>query len=135
MKEGWLTKLLCRIFPYKEIGWHDIGEVFYRWRILKLFGYQLYLHRLYAPNWHSQCHDHPWNFWALILSGGYFEKITGRNTNHGLDCGNNTYWRRPGSLLYRPAAFKHNVVTPKNKVNWSLVLMAPKSRDWGFMKC
>lgn len=117
--EAWLR----RTFPHKEIGWTHIGETFTRFAILKNRWFSLYLHKLDAPNWHPECHDHPWGFVALLLKSGYLEQ-----THKG------TFKRRPGSILYRPATFAHNVITPYG-VSWSMILAGPKSRDWGFKPC
>lgn len=117
--EAWLRKT----FKHKEIGWTQIGETFTRWAIIKTRWFSLYLHKLDAPNWHPECHDHPWGFVALLLKSGYLERTA-----------KGTFKRRPGSVLYRPATFAHNVVTPYG-VSWSVILAGPKARDWGFMPC
>lgn len=110
------------MFKYKEIGWKEINETFYRWILLDTRWFSIYLHYLDAKQWHPQCHDHPWWFVALILCGGYWERANGR-----------TIWRGPLSLLYRPATFTHNVMTPTT--NWSIILVGPRTRKWGFVDC
>lgn len=82
----------------------------------------LYLHEFFRSD-KSRCpHDHPWSFITVVLRGGYWEHTsTGR------------HWRRPGSILYRPATFAHSIeVDPTTVKPWSLVLVWEKSRDWGF---
>lgn len=117
-----MIRLLCWLLPFKEMGWKEINEVFFRWTLLKTHWFSIYIHRLDAQLWHPQCHDHPWWFVAIIISGGYWEEFKGK-----------TLWRAPGSILYRPAVSQHNVRT--NKVNWSIVIVGRKERDWGFLKC
>jgi len=89
------------------------------------------------------CHDHPWGFVSLILSGGYWEETELPSGHRSLD------WRRPGSVLFRRAAHRHRVLladmtgvpvgyagdgfedyppTPST----SLVLRLAKRREWGF---
>ena len=109
--------------PFKEIGWADIGEEFTRFQLLKSRWLNIYLHRLSAPNWHPECHDHPWGFVAILLRRGYLERIGGRD-----------YRRRAGSILWRPATSTHNVITPYG-TSWSLIFAGPKSRQWGFKPC
>jgi hypothetical protein len=116
---GWLRKH----FPFKEIGWSEIGEEFTRYQLAKTRFFNIYIHRLIAPNWHPECHDHPWSFVSLLLWNGYRERIGARE-----------FRRRPGMVLYRSATFLHNVITPYG-VSWSLIFTAPKSRDWGFRPC
>ena len=114
---------LNRLFKHKEIGWKDIGEEFTRWSVLKTPWFNVYLHRLFCPSFHPNCHDHPWSFVTLILWNGYLERI-----------GDEFFRRRVGSILYRPAEFSHNVVTPYG-TSWSLVITTNKKREWGFLRC
>ncbi len=116
-------KLLRRFVPFKEIGWAAIGEKFTRFQLLKTKWFNVYLHKLEAPNWHPACHDHPWSFVAILLKSGYLEQV-----------GTEVFRRRVGSILYRPAKFVHNVITPFG-VSWSIILTTGKQRDWGFVEC
>jgi hypothetical protein len=116
---GWLLRL---IFPWKEIGWKEYGEVFYRYTVLKTPWFKIFLHQLTCPIWPDHCHDHPWKFLSLILWGGYEEFHLGKIT-----------FRPIGSLLYRPATFSHNVVT--RGTCWSLVIVGSKSRNWKHDSC
>jgi hypothetical protein len=119
---SWWERLLRRWFKHKEIGWTEIGETFTRFTLLKTPLFTVYLHKLDAPKLHPECHDHPWHFWAFILAGGY-EECTDRGV----------MWRGPGSVLYRPAAFTHNVVT--RGTGWSVIVASRKVRQWGFRPC
>src|SRR5579872_5760324 len=120
--------LLRKVLPHKEIGWTEIGERFTRFTLLKTRWFNVYLHKLWAPDWHPECHDHPWSFLAIILAGGYWEQTSSA-----------CVWRRPGSVLYRPAEFTHNVVTRDAfgfpHINWSIVITGPKRRSWSFKVC
>lgn len=119
-----LESVLNRWFPYKSIGWKEIGETFIRWTLLRTPWFQIYLHKLIAPQWHPQCHDHPWAFVTFILAGGYWEWAN-----------NVLAWRGPGTVLYRPAEFSHNVVTHGQQTAWSIIFATKKSREWGFQDC
>lgn len=114
-----LERLLRIYVPFKEIGWWDIGEEFTRFQLVKTPWFNIYLHRLKALTYHTHCHDHPWTFLAILLRGGYWEYHVDKAT-----------WRRPGSVLYRPAEFRHNVIT--KGVSWSLIITGPRRREWGF---
>ena len=113
-----------RSLPRKEIGWAEIGEEFTRYQLLKTRWFNLYLHRVVAPNAHPECHNHPWTFVALLLKGGYREYLSGR-----------WHIRRPGNVLFRRAETAHIVVTNPGKPSWSLVLTGPNRRAWGFQPC
>jgi hypothetical protein len=123
-----IERLLRKFFDHKEIGWAEIGEKFTRYFLVKSKYFNIYLHQLNAPNWHPECHDHPWSFLAILLKKGYVEECVGPNDT--------TYQkrRRPGSILWRPATFIHNVITPFG-TSWSLIFTSPKSREWGFKPC
>lgn len=114
---------LRRRFQFKEIGWTEIGEEFTRFSLWRTKWFNVYLHRLNAPAWHPECHDHPWGFIAILVKNGYLERV-GKKDHH----------RRVGSILFRPAEFTHNVITPYG-TSWSIILTTPKSRDWGFRPC
>lgn len=145
-----MEKLLRKLFQFKEIGWADIGERFTRYAIWRTRWFNVYLHQLYAPNWHPECHDHPWGFVALLLWRGYLERvpsarpcacqIVGRywgrpeGWHHALCVRTKDVRRYPGQILFRPATFTHNVITPYG-TSWSLVITTAKSRDWGFKPC
>jgi hypothetical protein len=118
-----MTRFLRWLLPYKDIGWEEIGEEFTRFTLAKTPWFNVYLHRLKAHQAHPNCHDHPWSFVAVLLKGGYIEYCPdGR-----------WHTRKPGSVLYRPATFSHNVVTPG--VSWSIIFTTAKFRDWGFKEC
>lgn len=103
----------------RQIGWAEIGEDFTRYTLFTCRWGTIYLHRLIAPTPHPQCHDHPWAFVAILLAGGYREYHQGTWVQH-----------RPGTILYRPARFAHNVVT--DGVSWSIIFTGPRTRQWGF---
>ena len=49
LPKSWVEKMLRRFLPYKEIGWVDIGEVFFRYQIVKTPWFNIYLHQLCKP--------------------------------------------------------------------------------------
>lgn len=117
-----MLRFLKAVLPYKDIGWPEIGEEFTRFQLCKTRWFNVYLHRLYCPNTHPNCHDHPWSFVAVLLWGGYWEFHDGHWHRH-----------RPGNVLYRPAEFSHNVVT--EGVSWSVIFTTAKQREWSFKEC
>lgn len=110
-------------FRYKNIGWKEIGEEFTRFQLVKTRWFNIYLHRLSAPSWHPECHDHPWSFVAVLLKSGYLERTVKGDKR-----------KYPGMILWRPATFAHNVITPYG-VSWSLIITGPVARKWGFLPC
>lgn len=73
-------------------------------------------------------HDHPWNWKSKILEGGYDEY-----TPEGV------FWREPSQgWRSRTANDYHRLVIRPDKMRpgeqtWSLFLMGPRVKDWGFL--
>tara|TARA_X000000950_G_scaffold289547_1_gene415402 strand:+ start:8078 stop:8581 length:504 start_codon:yes stop_codon:yes gene_type:complete len=101
-----------------------------RWYIFlkdrKSFPFNITMHKVLVSD-EPQLHDHPWDWGALILKGGYWE-----HTPEG------KFWRGPGSIRFRKAEDLHWLELAKDKDGnnipcWSLFYMAKKRKDWGFM--
>jgi hypothetical protein len=124
MFSGQLRKLLD-LFPHEDQGWKQLDETFIRYQIVKTPWFRIYVHKLIAPMAHPHCHDHPWSFVTILLKGGYFEMSP--------DTRGAWVWRKPGSVMYRPHNWLHNVAT--FGTSWSLVITGPKKYEWGFKHC
>lgn len=101
-----------------------------RWELLSCPFGKLYLHKFHRSD-HDVLHDHPWDFWTLILWKGY--------TEHFLLAGDTQCSRRvlPLMFLFRPATFAHRVRLHTDKRGKeipaiSLVFASTVKRDWGF---
>jgi hypothetical protein len=105
-------------FVYKSIGWSEINEVFIRTGVETKYG-NLYFHKMKAPIKHDHYHDHPWNFWALVLWNGYEECRPGE-TN---------IWRGIGSFYKASAEMAHKTTT-YDKTSYSVIITGPKIREW-----
>ncbi|MDO3240997.1 hypothetical protein P5W04_12795 [Mycobacteroides abscessus subsp. abscessus] len=121
---SWLAVLLRRQ-PHQIIYNHGAAYL-QRWYLIPRNPLcNIYLHRFVASD-DPTCHDHPWWFASLILTGGYTEVQPSRITS-----------RRPGSLALRQAQHRHSVRLPRtpegNEIPClTLVLTGPRVRDWGF---
>jgi hypothetical protein len=51
-----------------------------RLRIIQTPWLGIYLHWIFRPDQDGDPHDHPWNFWSFVLSGGYAE-LLGTSSN------------------------------------------------------
>lgn len=114
---------------------------------------KLLLHHFMPQADERHSHDHPRGFWTLVLWGGYDDLVpcdwcnsTGNmfwNSDHPdrrMDgycqkCGSTGHVlgdrMRAGTLRYRPPEHIHRTrVHPEGA--WTLVLMGPKRREWGF---
>jgi hypothetical protein len=122
---AWLERMLDRLFERFDIGRGDSnGEYMTRWMILGkrqgLSRYRVMLHRFRRSDL-DVFHDHPWRFISIILAGGYHER-----TPKGC------VWYPAGSVLFRPATWRHRVEIEEGATAWSLVITGPKQREWGF---
>ena len=87
---------------------------------------KLYLHNQMRDDQDRALHDHPSDNISYILEGGYTE-ITPEGT----------FERKPGDVIWRRAEQLHRLVLRRDEngniiTSWSLFLMGPKVRDWGF---
>jgi hypothetical protein len=119
----------------------------YRWHLVKLFGFQLALHKMIRDDDDRALHDHrSWNI-SLVLRGGYFEvKRVYWPFRRGGMLGHEwkrdaagrifldvTLWRRPLSLIFRDATTPHRLMLAyPGRTSWSLWLRGPSVREWGF---
>jgi hypothetical protein len=68
-----MKKLFRKLFLVKEIV-SKKGELhFQRWRIISCKWLAIYIHKIYKEDNDKHLHNHPWNYWNMILSGGYGE--------------------------------------------------------------
>lgn len=96
-----------------------------RWlaRWFPKLSYRLVLHKCVLSD-ADGLHDHPWAWKSKILEGGYWEhlpdnKMALRTSADG--------WRSFGADSF------HRLELPwEGAVSWSLFLMGPKEKEWGF---
>lgn len=90
-----------------------------------LFG--IYLHEMLRSDYARALHDHPWPFVSVVLRGGYCEvhnQTPGRKETR--------LFRHRLSVAYRPAAWRHRVILFTGEPTWTLMLVGPRQRKWGF---
>jgi hypothetical protein len=47
----------------------------HRWRLIQTPWFGVYVHFIFREDLDNGSHDHPWQFWSLVLSGGYTEEL------------------------------------------------------------
>lgn len=125
--------------------------ILYRWTLLPWRGFghsewpfKLHVHR-FLPNADDRdVHDHPRPFWTFVVWGYYDDmspcpRCAGLYFGHygcGLCEGNGVVLHermKRGMLRRRPAVHRHRTrVGPQGC--WTIVLMGPFQRDWGFWR-
>ena len=97
-----------------------------RWLTLGLF--RVVIHRFWKSDSDEALHDHPWLFWGSKL-------LEGEYTEHMLD---GSHKRTPGKLRWFGGKTLHQIELGKRiddgkeKIVWTLFVMGPKTREWGF---
>ena len=91
----------------------------------KSFPFNITLHKILKSD-EPTLHNHPWNWGALIVKGGYWEHTP-----------NGKFWRGPGSFRYRKSEDLHYLELEKDEDGnelpcWSLFFMGKQKADWGF---
>lgn len=120
----------------------------------------IYIHRFLRSDSDTP-HDHPWNFFTYVVSGGYKEVFYDKNKpiikektrlvggymeDHEITirsfkalCTKTVNERKAGSIAYRRATDIHQVVVDKTRklkdieqAPLTICLMGPRIREWGF---
>lgn len=116
------------IIERKDVGIaRGRGPLLVRWKLLAFGSVGLYLHHFLRSDYDRSLHDHPWTFISMIVKGGYYEEHQGVRLRK-----KRMVWHGPGSLLYRPARWRHRVIVVDGIQPWTLVLVGPRVRRWGF---
>lgn len=114
---------------------YRIGPVTNRLRLIETPLFGLYLHQLGGPDTEPDGHDHPWGLWcfySLVLCGGYTETVWKDLSTPAL-CVRRRH--RRGSIHHMPAKWAHRITeVHSHSPTWTLVLVGPKTRDWGWWK-
>lgn len=132
-------KLQLTYYKKKIIMREDKVPYLVRYSIFGCRFFSIKVHKILISDYDC-LHDHPWAFITLILKGGYTEvyekKIRLSPTMyHGETYASFTKkkvtkFRKPLSLLYRPARFKHKLEV--DKPAWTFVITFKRIREWGF---
>ena len=96
-----------------------LGHYMRRWIWTTPVG-TLRLHNILRSDNDRHLHDHPWDYWSLLIRGEYIE-----HQAHGA-----RVHRRAPSLAFRRAETAHRleVIRPA----WTIVSTGPRRREWGF---
>jgi hypothetical protein len=108
-----------KLFEKREIGPAD-NPLLIRWALFRTPSFGIWIHKLCRSDYERAQHDHPFGFVSIILKNGYKEVTDGGILTH-----------KPGSILVRPAEWKHRVVID-GKPSWNLLFVGRRRRRWGF---
>lgn len=105
----------------KEIKSKD-GELHFR-RFL-LFGtpwFSVYIHHIYKKDEDKHLHDHPWNYFSMVLKGSYNE-----SSQDGVRL------MKPGNLVFASAERLHKIAFLRTNKVVTLFITGKRKRDWGY---
>lgn len=90
------------------------------------FPFNIFIHRFLKSD-PDDLHDHPWNYYTIILNGGYWEycKSGGELTKK---------WREVGYYKYKAEHMHRIELDPGSPPCWTLFIAGKKIKDWGFYK-
>ncbi len=94
------------------------------------FPYAIYLHRIWRSDNDQFLHDHPWSFITVILGGGYTEEVP--HITRGLPALSRNVRNRFNAKIVRSTDLHRVRLHGKEEPAWSLMLVGPRVRDWGF---
>lgn len=119
--------------PHEIIARRKTGDYLLRWYLLPpMKAIRVYLHKFVDNDEVEALHDHPRDSVSLILWGQY-DEIThepGRVSNTFYEIRQRFGWL---SLIFRKAEFAHRIELVDRKPVWTLFIMGPKKRHWGFL--
>src|SRR5258707_130856 len=130
-------KLINKLFKLEEInGKNRCPTYLFRWTLLRLKWFSVYLHHFVGDDWSRDLHDHPKRFISLGLWGWYLEEtpIAGPELIVGeLPEFHPTKIKRYQAPWIRtfPATHVHRITVP-SKNCWTLVIVLTPVREWGF---
>ena len=101
---------------------------FRRWRIISTPWFSIYIHRIYMPDDDKYLHDHPWDYWSMVLTGSYNEETTLQNKTY--DPKQNLLI--PGSCNSRMAEQFHKIKSLNTKSVTTLFITGKRRREWGY---
>lgn len=127
-----LYSFLDRFFRHFEIKGSDGSLYLRRWALVRLGPVRLNLHHIVRSDEDRFLHDHPWDFTSLIIRGGYTEQ-TLEVVPDGTNEPKIMYrWFGVGRILRRKAEHAHRLELSPERCAWTLVLLGPRRRVWGF---
>ncbi len=103
-----------------------------RYRLIRTPWGGLYLHHILRSDKARHLHDHPFDFWTLIIWGSYeeFRPALREEGSTEVMRGSDPYRRSWLSLIRRRAEDLHRIEL--TRPCWTLFWRGPNRREWGF---
>lgn len=123
-----MKKLIKKLFRYETMDGAGACEIYLeRWELLRLFNRRIYLHHFLGDDWAIDPHDHPRRFISIGLKGWYYED----SFKNGIKT--TKKYSAPWIRTFPPEHL--HLIRAKECGNvWTLVIVLPIKREWGFMR-
>lgn len=117
--------MLRKLFLEKEIISREGVIHFRRWRLLSLPWFSIYIHQIFKEDQDKYLHDHPWDYFNLILKGSYTEEYS-FSMKH--------YTRKLNFLNYsfNDSYRFHKIHSLNSKLVTTLFITGRRKREWGY---
>lgn len=123
-----LYNIIDALFLVKVITSKEGKVHFRRYRLLATPWFNIYIHQILKSDEEAHFHDHPWNFFSFILSGGYKER-----SSYSVD-----RWKQVHTNYFMKHSLVHHKRSDTHKLTlmtpcvWTLVLTYGKHQTWGY---
>jgi hypothetical protein len=114
MKFKWREKLGKPECPYVERWVADFGL------------FSIRIHKWLASDDNRALHDHPWDYYTMVLKGNYYDIGETPYDSYSLWSG------FPWKLHFRKAERRHWVKLGDEVPTWTILFTGPEKREWGF---
>jgi hypothetical protein len=128
---------ISRFFKIREIR-NRAGELhFQRYRLLETPWFNIYIHYIAKSDQDKDPHNHPWNFWSIILFGAYSERryASFDNTREYINPNLTSWYKSRRTILsYSNCSISQFHKIKLAKPTWTLVFTGKRiSNNWGYL--
>lgn len=121
--------------PYRKGHLHHADGSLYmgRYSLFETTHLSARVHNIVTPDSDKVAHDHPWNFFSVVLCGGYTEYRPRQDTPCWKRDGSEMMYnvrRNAGSIAFRRATDRH-LITAVDPDTWTLFIYGRFQNDWG----
>jgi len=97
------------------------------------FPFNIFIHKFVKGDDDEDPHDHPWGFFHIILSSGYWENVPMNISKHKFDRGFYKVWRSTGYWNIVSSDYTHRIELHDGEPKpWTIFIPFKRNNNWGF---
>ena len=97
------------------------------------FPFNIFIHKFMRGDDDEAPHDHPWGFFHIILSSGYWENVPMNISKHKFDRGFYKVWRSTGYWNIVSSDYTHRIDLREGEPKpWTIFIPFKRNNNWGF---